>query len=564
LKGIDNIGVWSEVSKLNTVIVNKNMLAHNYVLPEHIEQYIKLREYLKIHLGLNETEFKTAKLQIGDKIVPLGDDALKLRWTNKENKEVFKNLRQRSVLDFFISNPSYILFDDIIYGESIEEEFSDFLKVLDTVATTLDISELIADGLKIMLDDDKLAETFFKRLIAISTNENEKSKAKELCASYKRLDTNTLLHILITGRSEEGDVYFHPLPNLLFTRDIAAVIGDVIVGAAAAKPARRREALLSWLVFSSHPSFKETRFIDMLGIQIEKCIANNHCPFISIEGGDLVVLDDQTILAGLSERTSFAGILEYARERWFPSANGNRNASFKNDSFKRLLAIQISEERSSMHLDTVFTIADQLAGTSLSAMCFEPFDDISKKSLKTYEITPEWIEESGFLNKEIYTENDIENYKEQTFISHGASTLHEICSYNTNYNIEMLHCGGSRQVPDNIANNSNISHSVDSELLYQKREQWTDGANLLALAPGVVITYERNIETLNELRSAGFEVMNPAQFAGNYDSIIDYNKKQPDSPKRVVIKIPGGELSRGRGGPRCMSLPIARSGSKRS
>ncbi len=85
------------------------------------------------------------------------------------------------------------------------------------------------------------------------------------------------------------------------------------------------------------------------------------------------------------------------------------------------------------------------------------------------------------------------------------------------------------------------------------REQWTDGANAFALGPGRVVLYGRNTWTLRALNRAGFEVLTPEQFVPNADLLMSGHR-------RVVVALTGSELSRGRGGPRCLTLPIARAG----
>jgi arginine deiminase len=99
--------------------------------------------------------------------------------------------------------------------------------------------------------------------------------------------------------------------------------------------------------------------------------------------------------------------------------------------------------------------------------------------------------------------------------------------------LEPIHCGGKRAVD-------------------QQREQWTDGANAFALAPGIILLYERNVRTAEQLAHHDYHIIYED------DLLLGRVELETWTDKKYAIQIQGNELSRARGGPRCMTMPLER------
>lgn len=378
-----------------------------------------------------------------------------------------------------------LLFDDIVYEEDARAEHLDMLSIfraaLPTDGHVYEILDLAADALL----QDGAKEWFVEALIAVVPEENLRLIHHQLI----QLTEKELLQFVVEGRSPYNLPFnLPPSPNLLFTRDLGAVIGNRIILTRMAQSARRREGLIMELVINFHPLFREIR-------QNVVQIPEGH----SIEGGDILMARPDTVLIGMSERTTFGGLMSVANQ-------------LLHGEVKHVVAVDIPKKRSSMHLDTIFTFANET-----ECVVFDPV--INAPSSQVVLLTRSGGEES---TEQIQLE----------VLPGLKKALEEI----TEQSFTFIPCGGK-------------------ELTNQFREQWTDGANLFALAPGVVVGYERNTHTFREMADNGYRLMNQFEF------IEEFTKKRfdPAQEGKLAISFQGHELCRGRGGARCMTMPLRRS-----
>jgi arginine deiminase len=388
-----------------------------------------------------------------------------------------------------------LLFDDILDGDEGRDEHEIFRRVLAQAGVeVLDSQDLLAD----VLAD----ETARKRLL--DELEAEYGAPFSLVRRLYDLTPQDLATSLVEGIRAPAEVsdagrklFFdlYPLPNYFFTRDPQVVMGNRVVISSMATPAREREPLLARTIFEHHPALAGHEAL--YEIDVPPTGAPQHDPYFpypNLEGGDVLVASPEILLVGLSERTNRRGIetlAGYLRRVRTP--------------FRHLVMVELPRRRSYMHLDTVFTLIDR--GLCLAHVPV---------------IRPGGPEAAHVYIVDLHA-------KDLTFTLRGSllEVLDEL-----GLELEMVPCGSAH---DAIA---------------QEREQWTDGANAFALAPGLILLYRRNRKTLEELAQRGWRILSDDEaLSGKHDLLAG-------GP--TAIALYSNELSRARGGPRCMTMPLER------
>jgi arginine deiminase len=332
-----------------------------------------------------------------------------------------------------------VLYDDIISLPLALAEHRRFAGVLRRVTKVVEFQELLKD----VLDKPQVKDALLSQLCQLY-------ECPEVHEELSELGASDLARQLLEGtpmRKNTLEKYLNPLrhaipplPNAFFTRDATMCVHNKVIVGSMAYRVRVAESLLLKAIFSAHSEITSDGFYFDSTANKDKAL--------TIEGGDLLVLRDDLILIGYSERTTAAGIDQLME-------------SLAQDGAERhFIVVEIPKQRATIHLDMIFTMVDRD-----KCVVFPPLIT-GANSCRAIHIR--------------YQNRKVAGIQEHPGLLQALQQQ--------GLDLQPINCGGN-------------------DPFQQEREQWASGANFFAFGPGHIIGYKHNIHTVDALSQAGFEVI---------------------------------------------------------
>ncbi len=372
-----------------------------------------------------------------------------------------------------------LLFDDIVYLKQAQKEHDDFTSTLrKNGVEVLYLDQMVTDA----LPNSDIKMRFISDMVRAS-KQGDRRTTYGIIDYLGRLDTKSMVRKIMAGVSKE-EVTFPESEGVelhsYFASEKPFYLDPMPNLYFTRDPATSIGNGISINKMRFPARRRESLFMEYI-LKFHPRFARHNVPVwydrygrFSVEGGDILVLSDQVVAIGVSMRTTPEAIEKIAHKL------------FKDSEFKEIIVVKLPSKHQYMHLDTVLTMVDYGK--------FLYYEPVLAKAAKPNIYRVRKAEDTTALQ--------ITQHKLLKDVLEAALQRGEV---------QMLPVGGGQLVP-------------------AQREQWSDGANVLALSPGVVLAYDRNHVTNETLAAAGVE----------------------------VIPFSGSELSRGHGGPRCMTMPFVR------
>ena len=349
-----------------------------------------------------------------------------------------------------------LLFSAILESHDARKEHKEFVQILKNEGVNVvELTDLVTETYDLV--DAKTKEKLLDEFV----DDSEPALTPELKAAVKKVlkarkSTREMIEYMMAGITKydlkieaKNELIVDPMPNLYFTRDPFASVGNGVTIHFMRYKVRQRETLFSRFIFTNHPKLMKTPWYYDPSMKL------------SIEGGDVFIYNNDTLVVGVSERTDLQTITLLAK---------NIKAN-KECEFKRIVAINVPKWTNLMHLDTWLTMLDK----------------------------------DKFLYSPIA--NDVFKFWDYDLVNGGAEPQPKENGLPLDKLLESIINKKPILIP--IAGNN----ASDIEVA---RETHFDGTNYLAIKPGVVIGYARNEKTNAALKAAGITVL---PFKGNQLSL---------------------------------------------